>query len=158
MTANPSRFPTMSGGAAALLAGLLAASCAPTYSPPEQVQASSPSVTYKYRGDQDLIAANQRAVTFCNGYQSVPQAASFSTDPDGGKVVVFTCVQPGSPTVLTPASSPNLTYTYTTDPELLAASRTAQTYCMNTGSRSTTSSIATNANGTKTVSFRCVPQ
>jgi hypothetical protein len=35
------------------------------------------------------------------------------------------------------------------------ASRTAQNYCMNSGSQQLISDIVTNANGTKTVTFQC---
>ena len=139
--------------AAAVLAGLVAAACAPLHSSPEQVRASNPSVTYKYSSDQELVQANQRAAKFCNRYQSVPGAANFAKDSDGSQIVVFECVE-------TPATSqeqynPNLTYNYRTGQELLDASRNAQIYCMNRGSQQVTSNIVTNANGTKTVTFQC---
>ena len=141
--------------AATLLAGVMAASCTPQSSSPQQVQASNPTVTYKYRSDQDLLQANQNAATFCNRYQSVPRAANFGNDPDGSKVIVFQCVQMTTPAAQPPQFNPNLTYNYRTDQELLDASRNAQIYCMNNGSQQVTSNIVTNANGTKTVMFQC---
>jgi hypothetical protein len=154
MIANSCRILKAKGRSATVLAGLLVACCAPPYSPPEQVQASNPSVTYKYRGDQELLQANQSATTFCNRYQSVPRTASFANDPDGSKVVIFECVQT-VPAAQQPQFNPNLTYNYRTDQELLDASRNAQIYCMNNGSQQVISNIATNANGTRTVTFQC---
>jgi hypothetical protein len=47
-----------------------------------------------------------------------------------------------------------MAYTYRTDQELLDASRNGEAYCMRSG-MVTTSTIVTNANGTKTASFQC---
>jgi hypothetical protein len=158
MIANSRRSLNVTARAATVLAGLLMAACAPLSSPPRQVQASNPSVTYKYRGDQELLQANQNAATFCNRYQSVPRTANFANDPDGSKVVVFECVQTATAMASPPPSNPNLTYSYRTDQELLDASRNAQTYCMNNGSQQVISNIVTNANGTRTVAFQCSPR
>lgn len=153
MISNTCRFLKGHVRAAAVLAGLMAASCAIPPSSPEQVQASNPSVTYKYSNDQELVQANQSAATYCNRYQSVPQVTNFANDPDGSKIVVFECVQTSA---APPAqSNPNLTYNYRTDQELLDALRNAQIYCMNHGSQQVISNIVTNANGTKTVTFQC---
>jgi hypothetical protein len=140
--------------AAALLC-LSAASCGPQYSAPQQIQTSNPSVTYKYRGDQELLQADQKAATFCNSYQSVPRAVHFGNDRDGGKTVVYDCDQtPGRPPP--PQYNSNLTYNYRTDGELLDASRNAQIYCMNNGGQQAVSNIGTGPNGDGSVSFRCV--
>jgi hypothetical protein len=162
MIANSRRFLRVALGAAALLAGPIVASCTPQYSAPQQVEASNPTVTYKYRSDQELVQANRNAAIFCNRYQAVPRTGNFSNDPDGSRVIVFECVQPAPtaapmPAAPMPAAHPNLTYTYRTDQELLDASRAAQTYCMNNGSRQVLSNIVTNANGTRTVTFQCSP-
>ncbi|MEO5375178.1 MAG: hypothetical protein H7840_13020 [Alphaproteobacteria bacterium] len=141
--------------AAAVLSGLLAAACAPLYSPPQQVQASNPNVTYKYHSDQELLQANQNAATYCNRFQSVHRTARFGTDPDGSKVVIFDCVQSSALAATPTPVNPNLTYNYGTDQELLDASRSAQTYCMRNGSQQVISNIVTNANGTRTVTFQC---
>lgn len=144
--------------AAAVLAGVMLASCEPQYGSPQQVQASNPTVTYKFHSDQELVQANQSAATFCNRYQSTPRAASFANDPDGSRVVVFECVQTAPAPPPQPQINPNLTYNYRTDQELLDASRNAQIYCMNNGSQQVVSNIVTNANGTKTVTFQCSPR
>ena len=151
--------PSLKAGvkAATVLASLMVLSCAPIDTSPEQVQASNPSVTYKYNSDQELVQANQSAVTYCNRYQSVPRTANFANDPDGSKVVVFECIQ-SSAAVPMPTYNPNLAYNYRSDQELLDASRNAQVYCMNNGSQQMISNMATNANGTKTVTFQCSPR
>ena len=79
--------------AATVLAGLMATSCVPRCTTAQQVQASNPTVTYKYHNDQELLQVNHSAVTYCNQYRAVPQPASFANDQDGSKVVVFACVQ-----------------------------------------------------------------
>lgn len=141
--------------------GLTLASCAPQYSSPQQVQStvpSNPTVTYKYMGDQDLVQANQSAATFCNQYQSIPRTKTFSTDPNGGKLVVFECLHSMQTPVLPSQYNPNIGYTYMTDQELVDASRNAQIYCMNNGSQQVMSNVTTNTNGSRSVSFQCVPR
>ena len=159
MKATSCRLP-IAGLAGALLVGLGLAGCEQASSP-RQVQASNPTVTYRYSNDRDLVEANQRAATFCSQYQSVPRTASLTTDRDGDRIAVFECVQSGAAlvpstttTLVTPAA-PHLTYTYRTDAELLEASRTAQNYCANRGSPRVVSNIMTNPNGTRTVTFQC---
>ena len=158
MIAKSCRFLKANVRATAVLAGLIVAACGPQFSSPEQVQTRNPSVTYKYRNDQELVQANASAATFCNRYQSVPRTANFGNDPDGSRVVVFECVQTSPPTASQPQFNPNLTYSYRTDQELLDASRNAQIYCANNGSQQMISNIVTNANGTKTITFRCSPR
>jgi hypothetical protein len=138
-----------------MLAGLIVTSCAPQYSSPQQVQASNPTVTYKYHNDQELIEVHQTAVTFCSQYRAAPRPANFTNAQDGSRVVVFECVQSTMPMVSQPQYNPNLTYNYRTDQELLDASRNVQTYCMNNGSQQVTSNIVANTDGTRTVTFQC---
>ena len=159
MNARTRRLST-AGFAGLLLVGLLAA-CEQTSSP-TQVQASNPTVTYKYRNDRDLVEANQRAASFCSQYQSVPRTVSIGNGGDGDRMAVFECVQSGSTAALVPQTTlapagNSLTYTYRTDRELLEASRTAQTYCANRGSPQVVSNVMTNANGSRTVTFQCSP-
>lgn len=159
MITMSSRFPLRTARTAAVLATLLVAACAPQYSAPQQVQSNNPSVTYKFNGDQELLQANQSATTFCNQYRSAAQTSSITASPEGGKTVIFECVP--MPVVMTTAAAPaqpfnpNPTYTYNTDQGLLDASRNAETYCMSNGSQRALSTIVTNANGTKSVTFQC---
>ena len=154
-----SRFLLAHMPVAVVLATVAIASCAPSHSL-QQVKTSNPSVTYEYRGDQELLQAQQNAVTFCNQYQSAPRPARFTSGPnDGSNNVVFEC-DPNLPTAAPPqqASGPNLTYSYRTDQDLLDASWSAQTYCMNNGSQRAVSDIRTNTDGSRTVTFQCTPR
>jgi hypothetical protein len=146
--------PRIRRSATALLA-LLLASCTVQSSSPEQVQSSNPSVTYKYHNDQELLQVNQSATTFCGQYRGIPQATNFRADSDGSKDVVFQCVPATAPLTSQVPVNPNLTYTYGTDAQLLDASRNAQIYCMNSGASQVSSSITTDTDGTKTVTFQC---
>jgi hypothetical protein len=138
-----------------LAVGALAA-CSQLTSSPQPVQSTTPTVTYNYRSDQELIQANQNASTYCAQYQASPRSSSVTNNADGSKTVVFQCVAAGLPA---PAPiSPNLRHTYRTDQELVQASQTASAYCQRTGTLPMTSSIVTNADGSRTVTFQCGPR
>jgi hypothetical protein len=137
--------------AVALLAAGVVASCGPF--PSQPVRSSNPSVTYNYRTDEELLQANQNATRYCAPYQTAPRTANITTNPDGSKAATFECVPTTLP-VPAPAN-PNLTYTYRTDQELVQASQTAGAYCLKYGSQPMTSTIVTNADGTKVVTFQC---
>ncbi|MBI1209197.1 MAG: hypothetical protein GC191_18145 [Azospirillum sp.] len=147
--------PGRAKGTAAVSVALLAAACAPLHSPPEQVRATNPSVTYKYLGDQELLVANQKAMAYCSGYNSTPQTLSITESADGSKTVVFECI--ATTPILTTARTynSNLVYSYRTDQDLLDASRNAQIYCLNNGWQGAVSTGVTHANGSGTASFRC---
>jgi hypothetical protein len=146
-------FRRFRGLSIALLAAGAVASCGPLGSSPQPVQSSNPSVTYNYRTDQELLKANQNATTYCSQYQTAPRTAGLTNNPDGTKTVVFECVRTTLPV---PApGNPNLSYTYRTDQELVQASQTANAYCLRYGSQPMTSSIVTNSDGTRTVTFQC---
>lgn len=155
MIAATSPFTSKNARATAVLAALLLAACAPQYSPPQQVAATNPSVTYKYRGDQELLQANQTAQTYCNQYRSVAQTSNITNGSDGSKTVVFQCVAMAPGVVPAQPFNPNLAYNYRTDQDLLDASRNAEVYCMNNGSQRAVSTAITNTDGTKTVRFQC---
>lgn len=164
MISYPNRFRKATIGTTAALAALMLASCVttPRSSSPQQVAESNPTVTYKYRNDDELIQAGQRAVIFCNEHQAVPQpqAESFSIDANGDRIVVFECFPRTSDIAATPLRQPNsdLSYNFRTDQELLNASRDAQIYCLNNGSPEMDSNIVTQSNGSRTVTFRCSGQ
>jgi hypothetical protein len=143
-------------GAVALLAAGAAAACASFPSSQQPVQSSNPTVTYKYRTDQELVQANQNATTYCSPYQTTPRTSSITNNPDGSKAVVFECVRTTlpAPAPVTPSQS----YSYRTDQELVQASQTASASCPKYGSQPMTSSIVTNTDGTKTVTFQCGPR
>src|SRR5512134_2571191 len=111
MITNSHRLTKIYLGTTAVFAALLIASCVSTRSSPQQVEASNPTVTYKYRNDDELTQANQRAIAFCQQYpSSLPRTASFSNDSDG-KIVVFECV-PATTFAATPVRQPNADLTY----------------------------------------------
>jgi hypothetical protein len=155
MTSHSHRIMKLAMGTTIALAALVSASCALPGSSPKQVDSTNPSVTYKYSNDDQLIEANQRAITYCNQFESFPRTQSFGQDADGKSVVIFECV---SSSLAAASSSPpnsDLRYNYRTDQELLDASRNAQVYCVNHGSPEMDSTIVANSNGSKTVTFRC---
>jgi hypothetical protein len=147
------RFPRANVWAVAVLVAGIVAACGPLASSQQPVQASNPSVTYNYRTDQELLQANQNAATYCGQYQTTPRTANITNNPDGSKAVVFECVRTTLPAP-TP-TPPSLSYTYRTDEELVQASQTASAYCQKYGSQPMTSSMVTNPNGTRTVTFQC---
>ena len=136
---------------------LVTASCAMTPSSPRQVAASNPSVTYQYRNDDELIQANQRAITFCEPYHTLPRTQHFSEGTDHQRTVVFECV---SDLQAAPMSRPDseLRYDYRTDQELLDVSRNAQVQCRNIGKPDMRSTVVVNSDGGRSVTFRCSPR
>ena len=144
---------------AAIAAGALAA-CAPLHPPgPEQVYANNPGVTYTYSTDEQLLEANRKAAAYCQQYQTtVPKSGAITSQPDGTYSISYECVPvttPGPTVAMTPSTLP-MTYTYRTTQELLHASQDAEAMCMRYGRRSS-ATITTNADGSKTATFTCVP-
>jgi len=157
MNIQSQRFMKMTTGTVAALTGLMIASCASPHSSPKQVAASNPTVTYEYRNDDELIQANQKAISFCNQYQGLPRAQSFDNSEEHHMHrVIFECVGAASfsSTPVRQANS-DLTYSFRTDQELLDVSRDAQVYCLNSGAPEMDSNIVIQSNGSKTVTFRC---
>ena len=140
--------------AVALFAAGALAGCATFPSSQQPVQSSNPSVTYNYRTDQELLRANQNATAYCSPYQTVPRTVSMTNNPDGSRAVLFECVR----TTLPAPTSPSQSYSYRTDQELVQASQTASAYCPKYSAQPMTSSIVTNSDGTKTVTFQCGPR
>ena len=70
-------------------------------------------------------------------------------------MVVFECTASSAPGSVYPHARNDLTYTYRTDRELMDVSRNAQAYCLNSGASQVVSSVVSNGNGTKTVTFQC---
>jgi hypothetical protein len=124
----------------------------------QQVRTTNPSVTYDYGGDEALLQAAHNATTFCSQYNSTPGPARITHNPNAGtNSVVFECGPNPPPAVVSEqAVAPNLAYSYRTDDELLAASRTADAYCANEASHGVVSNITPNTDGSKTVTFKCV--
>jgi len=158
MSAHFPQFKNVIIGATAIVAAVMTASCVSTLSSsPRQVAANNPTVTYQYRNDDELIQANQRAISFCEPYQTLPQAQHFSEDSGHQKFVVFECV----PSVQTaPIRQPDseLRYDYRSDQELLEVSRNAQVQCRNSGRPVMSSNVVVNSDGGRSVTFHCSPR
>jgi len=138
-----------------ILACLATAACVAPHSGPQQVNASRPTVTYKYRNNDQLMEANERAGEFCDRYQSSPRSVDFGDDRDGQRYVVFECVASG-PTAERTRYDSNMTYTFRTDRELMEASRDARAYCKEqTGSSRIRSDITDDSGDVKRVHFEC---
>ena len=151
------RFRRFRGLSVALLTAGAVAACAQAPSTPQAVQATSPTVTYNYRTDQELVTANQSAMTFCSQYQTVPRTSNITNNSDGSKTVVFECVRTTA-AVSAPAPvpvNPPLSYSYRTDQELVQASQTASAYCAQNSALPMTSRVTTNLDGSRTVTFQC---
>jgi hypothetical protein len=151
------RFPQFKNAiivTTAMIATVMTASCASTLSSPRQVAANNPTVTYQYRNDDELIQANERAIAFCEPYQTLPQAQHFSEDSDHQKIVVFECV-PSQHTARISQPDSELRYNYRSDQELLDVSRNAQVQCRNSGKPRMSSNVVVNSDGSRSVTFHC---
>ncbi len=150
----------MTLGSTSIAAAILLSACvAPQSVPPTQVSSDTPSVKYEYRGDDQLINANQRAMDFCAQYNSAPGNAVVSTGQNGKTEVRFDCDrQLPRPVATLPPSIPVMTKTYHTDQQLVAASQNAQRYCLEQGSTLAKSSVSTNTDGSRTAIFECTPR
>lgn len=138
----------------ALTAAGALASCAPMTTAPERVHAANPTVAYDYRTDAELLQAREQAVAYCNQYRATPRTIDFGSDGTVGRVA-FECVPAMQVATPPPPPDPAMTYTYRTPQELLRAQHSAETYCLNAGQR-TSSTIVTNPDGSRTVTFQCV--
>ncbi len=156
MSAHFPQFRNAIIGATAVVAAVMTASCASTMSSPRQVAANNPTVTYQYRNDDELIQANQRAISFCAPYQTLPQAKHFSEDSEHQKMVVFECVSSVQTAAIRQPDS-ELRYNYRSDQELLEVSRNAQVQCRNSGRPEMSSHVVVNSDGSRTVTFHCSP-
>jgi len=154
MNMSSHAFPRLASLGFAVAAVAIMTACTPVASLPKQIAATNPSVTYNYTGDAELIEANRRAMTFCDPYQSTPQAASVTDASGGAKTVIFQCVKAPPPVMSQTRYSPNI-ITYRTDQELLDASQSARMYCLNSGMQGLTSRTRINGSGVKSVEFAC---
>lgn len=131
---------------------LMLAGCVEARHEPREVAATNPTVTYRYRGDHELLQANEKAEAFCAQYKAVPRTARVERD-DETRTVVFDCVPTGSVTTVE-TYNPNTPYAYRSDEELLNTSRGAQRYCRAHGGQAT-ETITTAPDGTRSVTYGC---
>lgn len=150
-------FGWLRAGSLAVLALAGMSACAPMHQAPQEVEARPPKVRYEFSSDEGLIQANEKARTYCSRYHATPSLQGpIAESDDDTKTVTFACV---SPTTVTPSPTPPAPpaqgYTYRSDTELLEALRSADAYCARTD-ETASSSIVTNPDGTKTLTFHCV--
>lgn len=147
-------------GRTMLLGGLAVtaiAACAPVREPPQQVQATTPTVSYNYSTDDGLVQANTQAQTYCSQYASTPVLeGSIVDNSDGTRTVTFRCVKTAASPVTPIAPTPS-GYEYRSDAQFVQALRSADTYCAQTGQTASTR-IVSNPDGSKTMTFDCVPR
>ncbi|MBE0577005.1 MAG: hypothetical protein IH613_14065 [Desulfuromonadales bacterium] len=140
----------------AIFAAVAVVACVPASTPPEpvQVEAEAPEVSYKFYTDEELIEANNRARDYCSQYASAPSMqGTITTNQDGSKTVTFQCIlaAPKAP------APPLETYTYSTDSDFLQAMKSADAYCARSG-QVASFNVSTNAAGTQTLTYRCIPR
>lgn len=133
---------------------LLAACGSPNY-PPRQVESDNPSVTYVYRGDAELVEANEKAITYCSQYRASPTTSQITNESGGKKRVTFNCIA-NPPTAVAPQPLANTGYIYRTDQELLTAATNAAQYCYSLAGQRAVSTMVNNPDGTRTITFQCV--
>jgi hypothetical protein len=147
-------------GGIAVVALAAMAACVPPDQAPQEVATRPPAVSYNYSSDDGLLEANGKARAYCSQYASTPSVqGSIIDNTDGTKTVTFECVKTAA---VTPAPvpvppSPPTGYSYRTDTELLQAMGSADAYCAQSG-QGASYSMVTNADGTKTLTFQCVPR
>ncbi len=133
---------------------LTLAGCGSSSHEVREVAAANPTVTYHYRGDQELLTANTQAVTYCTQYKSTPRTLRIDRG-DEGRTVVFECVPTTSVTTVQTTIAPGTAYAYRTDEELLDTSRSARMYCMNHGGGQAVETVTTAPDGTRNVTYSC---
>jgi len=133
---------------------LTLAGCGSSSHEAREVAAANPTVTYHYRGDQELLTANTQAATYCSQYKSVPRTLRIDRGDDG-RVVVFECVPTTTVATVQTTIAPGTPYAYRTDEELLDTSRSARMYCMNHGGGQAVETVTTSPDGTRNVTYSC---
>jgi hypothetical protein len=65
--------------------------CVRTTLPAPAPPPTTPSQSYGYRTDQELVQASQTAGAYCRQYGSQPMTSNIVTNADGTKTVTFQC-------------------------------------------------------------------
>ncbi len=145
------RLPALAAVAA------IATACAPVREPPQEVATTSPTVSYNYNTDDGLVEANTKARSYCAQYSATPGLQGpITTNSDGTKTVTFECMKTAA-VVAPPTAPPTTGYTYRSDREFVQSIQSADAYCARSGQTASTH-IVTNGDGSKTVTFQCVPR
>jgi hypothetical protein len=65
--------------------------CVRTALPAPPPPPATPSQSYTYRTDQELVQASQTAGAYCQRYGSQPMTSNMVSNPDGSRTVTFQC-------------------------------------------------------------------
>jgi hypothetical protein len=145
-----------------LLAGFALAACGTPREEARAVEISPPTVTFEYDDEQGLVDAALRAEEYCRQYDAWPTTTDTDTARDGGGSVTFVCdrdrrgTYTGAAGAAMPAN-PTVDFTYRDEQSLIEATTQAQHYCARFGAQARSSVVTTAADGTRRVTFECVP-
>jgi hypothetical protein len=147
--------------ATVLLGAAAIAACATPTGRAEPVEATPPSVTYKYSDEQGLIDASLKAETYCRDFNSWPTSTGVHVEQDGARRVTFVCDQDRTETYAgarhrSMPPNPTVQYTYRDERGLIEATTQAQQHCASFGAEARSTKVSRNSGGTRTVEFECV--
>jgi hypothetical protein len=144
----------------ALFLGAALTACASPSGRAQAVQESAPSVTYKYTDDEGLVDATIKAEAYCREYNAWPTQAGMRVEADGAGAsqVTFVCDAPRAAASAALQSSPNVTvnYSYRDEQALVDATMRAQRHCGELGAVARSSTVSTEADGSRTIVFECI--
>ena len=137
----------------------LAACVAPTPAP-TVVEATQPTVTYNFTTDEGLVLVTQKAENYCREFRASPTSHGITDNQDGTRTVVFECTRTPPPAPVVESQSPanpSLTYTVRSQREFTHAIRDAQSHCEQKAMRADTLKVVRRDDGSRVMSFRCIP-
>lgn len=162
MSLNSSSTARVGMSLTILLMGAALAACVGPAGRAQAVHEEAPSVTYKFTDDDGLVDATIKAEAYCRDYNAWPTNTGMRRDAGGASEVTFVCDQdrttshagaqrrslPGDVTV---------DYTYRDEQALVDATTQAQRHCARYGAEARSQTVTTAADGTRTITFECVP-
>lgn len=114
--------------------------------------APSPSITYHYHGDHELLAANNEATIFCADYSSTVTMATIS-GYSWIRVAQFKCVAASASQ--TDDFNIDMSHLFEGDHGLLDVAGNASRHCARHGFQQVSSIISMDEDGHKFVTFEC---
>lgn len=162
MSLNSSSTVRVGTSLTILLMGVALAACVGPVGRAQSVHEEAPSVTYKFTDDDGLVDATIKAEAYCREYNAWPTNAGMRMDSDGSNQVTFVCDQDRTTTYggAQRRSMPGdvtVDYTYRDEQALVDATTQAQRHCARYGAEARSQTVTTAADGTRTITFECVP-